>query len=195
MEAVRAKGYDVLLMTDAVDEWVLQSLGEFDGKKLRSVTQGELTESDSPDKDNDNDSDDNANSEISALLTKAKEVLGERVGDVRASKRLTESASCLVDQEGGLSRNMQRILKMAQRGEGAGLPATQRVLELNPKHPFVLQANEVLAKNANDSRIQNWIEILHDLAGLAEGQVADPAGVVKRLQSLLSQAAASASVE
>lgn len=195
LEAVRAKGQNVLLMTDAVDEWVLQSLSEYQGKQFRSVTQGDLDE---PAKDDDSDEDDESKDEgkdddkrepsvIDPLLNTAKVVLGGRVREVRASKRLTESPSCLVDAAGGLSRNMERILRMAQPGTKLG--ATPRILELNPGHPFVLAANRIAEANKDDPRLPEWIEILHDLAALSEGSVPDPAGAAKRFQKVLNHLA------
>ncbi|MCA9698673.1 MAG: molecular chaperone HtpG, partial [Myxococcales bacterium] len=142
IEAVRARGEDVLLMSDAVDEWVLQSLSEYGGKPFRSVTQGELEDEGNDDADAGENEDDESEekddaeknkrepSPIDPLINLAKVVLGDRVRDVRASKRLTESPSCLVDAAGGLSRNMERILRMAQPGTKLG--ASPRILELNP---------------------------------------------------------------
>ena len=196
LEAVRAKGQDVLLMTDAVDEWVLQSLSEYQSKPFRSVTQGDLDEP--ADKDEDQDDEDKPDedkpedkrepSPIDPLLNIGKVVLGARVREVRASKRLTESPSCLVDAAGGLSRNMERILRMAQPGTKLG--ASPRILELNPGHPFVLAANRLAEANKDDPRLPEWLEILHDLAALAEGSVPDPAGAAKRFQKVLNQIAA-----
>lgn len=193
LEAVRAKGQDVLLMTDAVDEWVLQSLSEYKGKPFRSVTQGELEEpaakddEDEAEDDEKKDEDKREPSPIDPLLNIAKVVLGTRVREVRASKRLTESPSCLVDAAGGLSRNMERILRMAQPGTKLG--ASPRILELNPEHPFVLAANRLAETNKDDPRLPEWVEILHDLAALAEGSVPDPAGAAKRFQKVLNQVA------
>jgi molecular chaperone HtpG len=195
IEGVRAKGQDVLLMSDAVDEWVLQSLAEYKGKPFRSVTQGDLD--DKPEKDDDDEEQQEDGEEkkaerepspIDPLINTAKVVLGSRVRDVRASKRLTESPSCLVDAAGGLSRNMERILRMAQ--PGSPLTASPRILELNPDHPFVKAANVLSDTNAKDPRLPEWVEILHDLAALAEGSVPDPAGTAKRFQKVLNQVAA-----
>jgi molecular chaperone HtpG len=191
LEAVRAKGYDVLLMSDPVDEWVLQSLDAFEGKQFRSVTQGELDRENEPDDDHDDESDEakpdkkDEPSPIDPLLVKAKAVLGERVRSVKASKRLTESPSCLIDAEGGLSRNMERILRLAQPGTKLG--ASPRILELNPDHGVVRAANLLAVQNPEDPRLAEWIETLHDLAALAEGTIADAAGTAKRFQRLLAQ--------
>lgn len=181
LEAVRARGWDVLLMTDPVDEWVLQTLHDFEGKEFRSVTQGDLERS--PDEEKAEP----APSPIDPLLARAREVLGDKVADVRASERLKDSASCLVDPEGGMSRNMERILRLGQHSAGS----RARILELNPAHPFVQKASALAESAPEDAHVSTWIELLHDLAALAEGHVPDPAGAVKRMQSVLDEIAAS----
>ena len=178
LEACKARGYQVLFMTDPIDEWVVQDLPTYKEKPLRSVTQGDL---DIPEKDDKKDED---RADIAPVLGKARDLLGGRVKDVRASKRLRESASCLVDDEGGLSRNMERILKAARQN----VPTRQRILELNPEHPFVQAVSKIAAENPADERVGTWIELLYDQAALAEGVVADPAGMVKRIQSVLNSA-------
>jgi len=177
IEACRARGWQVLLMTDAVDEWVVQDLDRYADKPLVSVTKGEL---DLPTSDTTVDS-----SAIAALVERTKAALGERVKDVRASRRLTDSAACLVDDESGLGRNMERILKMA----GRDVRARARVLELNPEHAFVRAAQALAAEHPDDPRLPTWIELLHDQAHLAEGSVPDPAGVVRRIQTVLDSVA------
>ncbi|MCB9568574.1 MAG: molecular chaperone HtpG [Myxococcales bacterium] len=180
LEACRARGFQVLLMTDAVDEWVVQDLREYKEKALISVSQGDFELPEEDEKKNEE-----AAKEIESTLNRANEVLREQVKEVRASKRLTESPSCLVDDEGDLSRNMERILRMANQA----VPTRKRILEINPTHPFVRTLNTIASEAPDDPRISTWIELLHDQAALAEGQVADPAGMVKRLQSLLSEVA------
>ena len=179
LEGCCSRGYPVLLMTDPVDEWVVQELEEFEGKPLRSVTQGDL---ELPSTD--------ASEEASKpcegfepLVEKAKSVLGERVKDVRASKRLTQSASCLVDAEGGMGRNMERILKLA----GRDVSIRPRILEVNPAHPFVRATAQLASTAPDDERLPVYVELLYDQANLAEGAVPDPAGTVKRIQSVLDR--------
>lgn len=179
LEACKARGYQVLFMTDPIDEWVVQDLPNFKDKPLRSVTQGDL---DIPEKAEDKP--DDSKSDIAPALGKARELLADRVKDVRASKRLRESASCLVDDEGGLSRNMERILKAARQN----VPTRQRILELNPEHPFVQAVSKLASESPSDERVGTWLELLYDQAALAEGVVADPAGMVKRIQSVLNSA-------
>lgn len=203
LEAVNAKGQDVLLMSDAVDEWVLQSLAEYEGKSFRSVTQGELEDAaDEDDKDDDAKDEDSEDADeakkdereaspIDPLLNLGKVVFGERLRDVRASKRLVDSPSCLVDAAGGMSRNMERILRMAQPGMG-GMGNSPRILELNPEHSIVKAANTLAEQNKDDPRLPEWLELLHDLAALSEGSVPDPAGAAKRFQRVLGEVATAA---
>lgn len=187
LEALKSRGHDVLLMTDPVDEWVLQSVPEFDGKPFKSATKAEAPTGDAGD-DADGAETEPAPSPIDPLLAQAKVLLGDRILEARASSRLTDSAACLVDSAFGLSKNMERILRMARNQPVMG--AAARILELNPDHVLVKRANELAQTSPEDPRLATWVELLHDLAGLAEGQVADPAGTVKRLQAELERVAA-----
>ncbi len=176
LEVCKSRGYKVLLMTDAVDEWVVEDLHEYREKPLRNVTQGDFSRA---------DGEPPAPDSLAALVKKSGEVLGDRVKAVRPSRRLTESAACLVDEEGGLSRNMERILRQANR------PVTSRprVLELNPEHSFVQAAQHLACERPDDPRLITWIELLLDQAHLAEGRVPDPGGIVRRIQSILDETA------
>ena len=177
LEACKARGYQVLFMTDPIDEWVVQDLPKYKDRQLRSVTQGDL---DLPEKDDDKHKPD----AVVAAIAKSREVLSDKVKDVRVSRRLRESAACLVDDEGGLSRNMERILKAARQN----VPTRQRILELNPDHPFVQTVDKLAREAPTDERLGTYVELLYDQASLAEGQVPDPAGLLKRFNSVLSGA-------
>jgi molecular chaperone HtpG len=179
LEACLARGYQVLFLTDPIDEWVVQDLPNYKEKPLRSVTQGDLDIPEKPE-----DKQDDSKSDIGPALAIGRALLGDKVKDVRASKRLRESASCLVDDEGGLSRNMERILKAARQN----VPTRQRILELNPEHPFVQAVSKLAKDSPADDRVGTWLELLYDQAALAEGVVADPAGMVKRIQAVLNNA-------
>lgn len=183
LEACRDRGHETLLMTDPIDEWVVQDLTEYRGKPLRSVTREDTDESEEKQGEEEEAVD---TGDLAPAIDKAREVLGERVRDVRPSKRLKQSAACLVDPKGGLSRNMERILRLANQE----VPSRPRILELNPEHPFVKAVNELAQTAPEDPRLPTWIELLHDQANLAEGVVPDPPGVVKRLQSVLEAVAA-----
>lgn len=177
LEACRARGHAVLLMTDAVDEWVVQDLGTYADKPMVNVTKGDLPlNADEPAPEA---------GELAPLLDRAKVVLGDRVKDVRASRRLTDSASCLIDEEAGLGRNMERILRMS----GRDIAPKARILELNGGHRFVRAALQRTAATPDDPKTASWIELLFDLAAISEGLVPDPAGVVRRIQSVLDEVA------
>jgi molecular chaperone HtpG len=183
LEACRARGWAVLLMTDAVDEWVVQDLEKYADKPMVNVTKGELS---LPETDAPVDA-----GELAPLVERAKAVLGDRVKDVRPSRRLKDSASCLVDDEAGLGRNMERILRMS----GREITAKPRILELNGAHPFVRAALARTTEHADDPKVALWIELLFDQAGIAEGQLADPSAIVRRIQRVLDEVAGVASGE
>jgi molecular chaperone HtpG len=180
LEALKRRGYDVLLLTDPVDEWVVQSLTEFDKRRLKSASHGEV--------DLGEESDKTAESTAAPALSAVKAALGNMVKDVRFTQRLTDSASCLVAAEGDPSPNMQRIMKMLD----AGAEESPRILELNPSHPIIQKLSALAAKDPNAERVKEWSELLLDQALLAEGVVKEPALLVKRIQSLFAEVTAAA---
>jgi len=175
LEIFRRKGIEVLLLSDRVDEWLVASLDTFEGKAVKSVARGTL------DLGADDDAErkvarEEAETKLEPVLARVKEILGDRVADVRTSSRLTDSPACLVAEEGETSGHLERILRAA----GHDAPATKPVLELNPTHPLVAR----LA--ADDPRIAEWSRLLHDQALLAEGApLADPSGFVRSLNALM----------
>jgi molecular chaperone HtpG len=175
LEALTKRGFDVLLLTEPIDEWVVQSLGEFDKRKLKSAAHGDVDLGESVDKA--------AEENVSAAITAVKGALGERVKDVRASRRLTDSACCLVAAEGEAGANMQRLMKMLD----ANAEDAPRILELNPTHPIVQNLNALAEKEASGESIKLWSELLFDQAQLSEGVVKDPVELVQRIQKLLTQ--------
>ena len=179
LEAFRKKGYDVLFLTDPIDEWVVQALTEYDKHKLKSVTHGDLDLGEEENKDKEFEDKD-----PTEALTVLREALGDRVREVRFSKRLTDSASCLVSEEGDPGANMERIMKMIDdRAQ-----EKKRILEVNPKHPIVKNIALLAAKEEAKDRVKQYCEMLFDQALLAEGVIEDPAKLVKRIQELLTQA-------
>ena len=117
-----------------------------------------------------------------------KAALGDRVKDVRLSKRLTDSASCLVAGEGDPGANLERIMKLVDRQP----EESKRILELNPDHPVIKNLGALAAKEPGSDRIAAWSELLFDQALLAEGVVNEPAKLVKRIQDLLTEVSAAA---
>ena len=175
LEVFRDKNVEVLLLTDRIDEWMLQHLTEFDGKRLRDVTRGELNlDGDTPEnKDDDDDADAEA-----PLIGRVSEVLGERVESVRASRRLTESPACLVLSEHDLGYQMREMLKAAGQEAPIGKPS----LELNLEHPLIRR----LEREETPESFERLALLVLDLASLAEGrQLADPAAYTRRLNDFL----------
>ena len=201
LEAVKARGYEVLFMTDPVDEWVVKGgLSTFDGKPLVSVASADLKLDASPDaQDSDSASqgeDDAPSPEVKALIKQFQTVLGDRVAEVRTSERLTDSPACLVIPPGGLHAHWERILKQTD----ATFQATRRILELNPKHPVVTGLAKRLAAQASeesgeggaaalDDELRGWMELVYDQALLTEGSpIEDPNAFAQRMTSLLAAA-------
>ena len=177
LEIFRKRGVEVLLLSDRVDEWLVSALTEFDGKKLASVARGDVNLEAVKGAEENKDEKPAAASE--ELLARLKEALGERVKEVRASRRLTESPSCLVADEHDLGGNLARILKAA----GQKVPAAAPILEINPGHEIVRRLDP------GDARLADWASLLYDQALLAEGgQLDDPAGFVRRCNALLLSA-------
>lgn len=182
LEGFRKKGFEVLLLSDRVDEWVVGHLFEFDGKKLESAARA------GKDLDSKIESPDKAKHEgdYQESLKKLQQVLAGRVESVRLSARLVESPSCLVDSEHGMGRRLEEMLKRA----GEKLPGSQPILELNPTHPLVERI-----KKPDAAGFEDYAEVLYGQAVLAEGaQLQDPAGFVKRLNKLLLEGAAPSSI-
>jgi molecular chaperone HtpG len=176
LEVFRKHGIEVLLLTDRVDEWVTGHLTEFDGKKLASVTEGDLDVSKLGESSS-KVADDLKEDEYKDLLTRMQDALKDRASRVRLTHRLTDSPACLVGDEHGMSRHLERILRDA----GQAVPASKPILEINPDHPIVQR----LKQESDAAVFSDWTQILFDQALLAEGgELEDPATFVKRLNTL-----------
>jgi molecular chaperone HtpG len=174
LEIFRSRGVEVLLLHDRVDEWLVGSLGEFEGRRLASVARGDLDLSKV--KTEKTEEPDHEVGAYKDLLAKLKSALGEKVKDVRISGRLTQSPSCLVSDERDMGGNLARILKAA----GQKIPEAKPILEVNPRHPIVSRLKP------EDSRFDDWASVLFDQALLAEGgTLDDPAQFVKRVNELM----------
>jgi molecular chaperone HtpG len=175
LEIFKKKGIEVILLSDRVDEWLTSHLMEFDGKKLQSVAKGELNLG----KDEDSEKELEEKTKASEKLVKRiQKALGEKVGEVRVSNRLTESPACIVLNEQDMAMHMQRIMKEA----GHAMPSSKPILEINPDHPIVKKMDSEKTKKKFD----DWSDILFDQALLAEGgQLEDPASFVAKLNKML----------
>ena len=177
LEVFRKKDIEVLLLTDRVDEWLTSHLTEFDGKALVSVARGDLDLGDLEDKE-EKKKQEKVEKESKELVNRMKDVLGEKVKDVRVTHRLTTSPACLVADEQDMTGNMERILKSI----GQDVPNMKPIMELNPEHALVTKLKD---ENDND-RFSDWTNIMFDQALLSEGgQLDDPASFVQKLNKLL----------
>ncbi|QDE38898.1 molecular chaperone HtpG [Luteibacter pinisoli] len=173
IEALKAKGIEVLLMSDRIDEWMLGYLTEYEGKRLRNVAKGDF-----PLDEADKAKQEAANTEAAPLLERTKGLLGDKVSDVRVSARLTDSPSCLALADFDLAPHLARLLREA----GQDVPESKPALELNPEHPLVKR----LATEADDTKAGDLANLLLEQAEITAGaQLADPAGFVQRVNRVL----------
>ena len=177
LEVFRKKGVEVLLLTDRVDEWVVSNLFEFEGKSLASVAKGQVDLSAVQSEGEDKEAPAKAEEAAKPLLERLKKSLESRAKDVRASHRLVESPACLVADEGDMNANLARMLKQM----GQAVPETQPILEVNLEHPLLQRL-----EGEEGGRFDELAGLLLDQAVLLDGgQLADPAGFVKRVNGLL----------
>ena len=177
LEVFKKKGVEVLLLTDRVDEWVVGSLFEFDGKSLQSVAKGELDLGALED-EADKEAQKQAEEAAKPVVEKVQTALGDKVKEVRATARLTDSPACLVAGEHDMSAHLERMLKAA----GQKVEASKPTLEINPEHVLVKR----LAEESDAGRAADLAQVLYDQALLAEGgKLEDPATFVKRINKLL----------
>jgi molecular chaperone HtpG len=182
LEGFKARGLEVLLLTDPVDSFWVTIAPEFEGKPIRSVTQGAADLSDIPLLDGSAKLDTETSSEIATFLAFVKTVLGDAVSDVKASDRLTESAVCLVAPEHGPDRQFERLLNAAGRLDNAAKP----ILEINPRHERIV----TLAKLGKDERAfkEDVAHLLYDEARVLDGdKPADAKAFSERLARLIAR--------
>jgi molecular chaperone HtpG len=176
MEVFRKKGIEVLLLCDRVDDWLMNHLQDFDGKSFQDVGRGELDLA--PETDEEKAEQEKMVKEHEGLIERLGKVLEDRVTEVRATNRLTDSAACLVVGDFDMGAQMRRIMEAA----GQEVPESKPILEVNPGHPLV----EILDQEADEDRFADLASIIFDQAHLAEGgQLDDPAAYVSRLNKLL----------
>ena len=186
LEVFRAKGYEVLFLTDPVDEWVVQSLHEYNEKKLKAVDRGDVDLDSEEEKTEKEAQQEEAKKEFGDMLSFVKNRLEDRIKDVRLSKRLTDSACCLVADEYGMNANMERILKAMNQP----VPDSKRVLELNPGHPIMKVMSDLFKEGQGDSRLGDYAELLYDQALLTEGSpIKDPLRFTRLVSELMVKAA------
>ncbi|MGY0797926.1 molecular chaperone HtpG [Lysobacter sp. A286] len=173
LEAFKAKGVEVLLMSDRIDEWMLGSLHEYDGKKLQNVAKGEL-----PLDEDDKARQDAAVKSAEPLVARLKTLLGDRVSDVRVSARLTDSPSCLALADYDMAPHFARLMREA----GQELPESKPTLEINPQHELLKRVEA----ETDDAKAQDLATLLLEQAEIAAGApLPDPAAFVQRMNRVL----------
>ena len=192
LEIFRKKGIEVLLAADPVDELMAESIGEVDGKPVLSAARGEVNFDDIPDAKVDSDADGAdkqvdrpEQGQLDGLVAALKVQLDADVADVRLSSRLTDSAVCLVAPEGGMSLQMERMM----RSMGQDMPAQKRVLEVNPDHPLIGRLAALAADDSKTDEVGGFGELLLDQALLSEGAAPrNPAEYVRRVTEVMTRA-------
>lgn len=182
LEIFRKRGIEVLLLSDRVDDWLVNQLQEFQGKSFQDVARGRLDLDDAD--DTEKQAREAAEKDSEGLVERLKPVFGEDVQEVRATHRLTDSPACLVVGDFDMGAQMKRIMEAA----GQDVPDSKPILEINPSHPLIRR----LDTESDEDRFADLARIIFDQANLAEGgQLADPAAYVERLNTLILQLSAS----
>ena len=184
LESFRAKGIDVLLLTDPIDDFWLANTTEFDGKSFQSITRGEVDISNVGEADKD---DDKAEAVLSdSFMAKMKHVLGGDVADVRSSANLETSLARLVADQSGMDPQMERMMRMHNPDFQGG----PKILEVNAKHPLIKALNSRMETGEFDGS-DSFARLLYDSAIVAEGEtIADPRDFTNRIAAVMEQALA-----
>ncbi|MGH6968495.1 MAG: molecular chaperone HtpG [Stellaceae bacterium] len=184
LEGFRARGVEVLLLTDPVDEFWLPALGAYKDTPFKSATRG-AAELDGLAADSKGPAETPPPSAaIASLITLLKLSLGDAIKDVRVSTHLTDSAVCLVADDGDLDMRLERLLRQHQRLD----EAAKRILEINPRHPLIARLAEFAGKDGAASALGDFAQVLLDQARILEGeQLPDPPAFARRLSDLLAK--------
>jgi molecular chaperone HtpG len=177
LEIFRKKSIEVLLLSDRVDEWLVSHLTEFEGKKLQSITKGDLDLGKLED-EKAKEEVKKAEGEFESTIQQIKEVLGDKVKDVRVTDRLVDSPACITADQDEMSINLQNMLKAT----GQHFPESKPIFEINPEHALVVKMKD----EADDEQFAEWTNVLFDQAKLVQGSpIDDPATFVRRMNALL----------
>lgn len=190
LEGFVARGLEVLLMTDTVDEFWLQQVREYKDKKFQSVTKGHIDLSkfdkkDDSEKDNDAENkEEEEKTDLTYLIAFLQTQLADQVAQVRISRRLTESPVCLVAHESGVDMNMEKVLKIQQKYE----PGTKRILEINADHPLIIKLGDMANESLDQDMLKDSAKLLMDQALIIQGDpLPDPSGFAKRMANFMQK--------
>ncbi|HEV7651565.1 MAG TPA: molecular chaperone HtpG [Actinophytocola sp.] len=184
MEAFQAKGFEVLVLTDPIDEMWVESVPSFDGKEFHSIAKGQVDLEDEADKEAADAERAEREKDFAPLLEWMRTTLADTVKEVRLSSRLTTSPACIVGDEHDITPTLEKMY----RAMGQELPQVKRILELNPGHPLITGLRAAHETRADDPELAGTAHVVHDMAVLAEGgELADPARFVKLVAKRLEQ--------
>jgi molecular chaperone HtpG len=184
LEAFRAKGFEVLILTDPVDEVWVERVGQFDGKSLQSIAKGQVDLDSEDEKKSTEPEREQQKKDFAALLTWLGTTLQDEVKDVRLSSRLTTSPACLVGDEHDITPTLEKMY----RAMGQDVPSVKRILELNPTHELVTGLRAAQEKGGEEAVLAETAELLYGVALLAEGgDLKDPARFSRLLADRLAR--------
>jgi molecular chaperone HtpG len=184
MEAFRAKGFEVLLLTDPVDEIWVEPAGEFDGKRFQSIAKGQVDLDTEEEKKAAEAQRDQQQKDYADLLAWMANALEGDVKEVRLSSRLTSSAACIVGDAHDISPTLEKMY----RAMGQDMPHTKRILELNPTHPLVTSLQKAFSDRKDDPGLAETAELIYGMALLAEGgELSDPSRFIRMLSDRLAR--------
>ena len=179
LEKLKDKDFEVLLMTDPIDEWVVQALHEYDKKPLKSAETGDLK------LDDDEKPDKKEKKDLNKLFEFIQAELADKIKEVRASSRLKDSVACLSSDDGEMSAYMEKILKAT----GQAGPDAKRVLELNADHPAIGRMKEIFEASKKDPKLKDYSQLLFDMAIIGEGgKIENPSRFNRLVGELLTSA-------
>ncbi len=190
LEVFRSKSIEVLYLVDPIDEWVVNDVSNYDGKKLTSVMQGDLDLGDLGKEEK--NAKKKSESKFKKLSERIKNVLADQVKEVKVTTRLTDSPACLVSEANAMGAHMEKLMKAM----GQAVPESKRILEINAEHPILVNMHARYTTDPKDGELEEWVNLLYEQALIAEGQmVPDPMAYSRRVNSLLAKVSAASSAQ
>lgn len=185
MEVFKAKGVEVLILSDPIDSVWVEMVSQYQGKKFKSVLRGALELGDEAEKKAAEEKLENQRKDLASMIAWMGSDLDSKVKEVRVSNRLTDSPACLVSDENDPTPSMEKIMKAM----GQNFPAVKRVLEINPEHAIIKRLHELYSQNGDSEDLKSVVNLIYDQAVLAEGgELADPASFSASLSKVISKA-------
>jgi len=183
LEAFKKRGYEVLFFTDPVDEWVVNSMNEYDGKKLKAVDRGDIDLEDEEKKEEREEEKKEVSKQYEKLIEYIQKRLDEDLKAVRISDRLTDSPCCLVVDENAMNAHMERVM----RAMNQDVPKSKRIFEINPNHEVVEYMNGLAKDGKKNDKLDDYVDLLFNQALLTEGSAPkDPARFAKLVSQLMA---------